>query len=886
MHRAAVAPRACAHLLFLLALALASSVAQAQFADPNLWDTNGEARAFVLDGSTLYVGGSFTRVNSVVGHFAVFDGATGNRETGWPMVTRGGSYACVPDGSGGWYFAGGRVGSIARKVAHIRADHSLDGFSPIFTGNAYGIAVGGGTIFVGGTYSTIDGQPRNGIAAFDSATGQLKTWTASPASGVITAVALQGNTLYVGGLGFAQAFDATSGALLPWSPPEFFDEVTGLIASGSAIYLSYWGHLQKLDATTGALIWDAVPGGNPVAQSITGIALSHGVLYIVGGFTSFGGPSRNGAAAVDTLTGTVSAWDPNPGTATATCVAVDGGTVYLGGSFSTVGGQPRANLAAVDTSTGTVLPWNPSPNDQVKSIKVAGGKVAIGGLFHMFGSGVTRNNLAAFDLTTGLPTSWNPNANNSVHVLVRNGSTLFAGGAFTQMGGLPRVGLAAIDLAGGTPTGWIANAGASSTVLTLALHGSRLYAGGIFSSLAGQSRSHAGAVDATTGALSAWNPSPSSFVRKLVPAGDRIYLGGEFSNLNGIPRSRLAAVDTVTGAPISWNAGTTNQAVYALTLRDTILYAGGDFTSIGGQTRNRLAALGASSALPDSWNPGAGATVLSLSSTGGTVMVAGNFSTAGGQSRTGIAEIDSATGAATAWHPPVENGFVHAFGRFANDVFIGGNFTNIGGLASHGLARLLPPDPNAPTVTAGTPANTSANELIPLTWTASDDYAVQNVDLYLSRSGPGGPWEVIAIAAAPTGSYTWKVTGPPSTGCVIRVDARDYEGNLASDVSDVFSIGNPLAVEDEIARGLQLGAPIPNPLSRSGQVWFQAPRAGTVRVTLIDLQGREVQLLADRHVEAGRHTVALRGDQVPPGLYFVRIAGFGEQRSRRVVFIR
>src|SRR5262245_52202905 len=96
------------------AFAFVSSIAPAQFADPDLWDTNGEARAFVLDGTTLYVGGTFTRANAVVGHFAVFDGTTGNRETAWPMVTRGGSYACTPDGSGGWYLAGGRVGSISR----------------------------------------------------------------------------------------------------------------------------------------------------------------------------------------------------------------------------------------------------------------------------------------------------------------------------------------------------------------------------------------------------------------------------------------------------------------------------------------------------------------------------------------------------------------------------------------------------------------------------------------------------------------------------------------------------------------------------------------------------------------------------------------------------
>jgi len=881
--------RARASLLLLWAFALAPSVAHAQFADPHLWDTNGEARAFVVDGNTLYVGGSFTRVNSIVGHLAVFDEGTGNRETDWPMVTRGtspgGTNVCVPDGSAGWYIAGGRVNGIARKVAHIRADRTLDGWNPTFVGNAYAIAVGNGTIFLGGTFSTIDGQPRNGIAAFDSVTGILKPWSATPASAVITALALQGNTLYVGGLGFAQAFNATTGALLPWTPPAFFDEVTGLIASGSSVYLSYQGHVLKLDATSAAVLWDAVTGAEPFNRTITDIALGVDAVYVTGNFLSLGGQARSNAAALDTVSGTATIWEPNPNDG-ALCVAVSGSTAYLGGSFSTVDGQPRANLAAVDATTGALLPWNPSPDDQVKSITVAGGKVAVGGYFHMLGPGLTRNNLAAFDLTTGVPTAWNPNANFAVHALVRNGPTLFAGGAFTQMGGQPRVGLAALDLPSGTPTSWVANCGASSTVLTLALHGSRLYAGGIFSSLVGQPRSHAGAVDATTGALSAWNPLPSSFVRKLIPAGDVIYLGGEFSNLNSIARSRLAAVDTLTGAPTAWNAGTTNQAVYTLALRDTLLYAGGDFTSVGGQTRNRLAALGTTSAVPTAWSPGAGGTVLSMSSSGSVLTVAGNFSTAGGQSRLGIAEIDSATGAATAWSPEVENGFVHSFGRFGGEVFIGGNFTNIGGYASHGLARLLPPDPNAPTVTAGTPNSTYPSEMVSLTWTASDNYAVQSADLYLSRSGPGGPWEVVAIAAPPTGAYSWKVTGPPSTGCAIRVDVRDYEGNLASDVSDPFAIGNPLAVGDDIARGLQLGAPIPNPLSRSGQVWFQAPRAGTVRVTLVDVQGREVQLLADRHVEAGRHTVALRGDQVPPGLYFVRITGFGEQRSRRVVFIR
>jgi subtilisin family serine protease len=73
---------------------------------------------------------------------------------------------------------------------------------------------------------------------------------------------------------------------------------------------------------------------------------------------------------------------------------------------------------------------------------------------------------------------------------------------------------------------------------------------------------------------------------------------------------------------------------------------------------------------------------------------------------------------------------------------------------------------------------------VPLTWSASDNVGVTSVDLNLSRSGPGGPWESIASGVANSGSYNWLVTDPPTNTAYLQVVAHDAAGNTGSDLSD------------------------------------------------------------------------------------------------------
>lgn len=62
----------------------------------------------------------------------------------------------------------------------------------------------------------------------------------------------------------------------------------------------------------------------------------------------------------------------------------------------------------------------------------------------------------------------------------------------------------------------------------------------------------------------------------------------------------------------------------------------------------------------------------------------------------------------------------------------------------------------------------------------------------------------------------------------------------------------------------------PNPSAGSATVALELAAAGAVRVALFDVLGREVAVLADRVLEAGRHALPLGGRALPSGTYVVR----------------
>jgi len=177
-----------------------------------------------------------------------------------------------------------------------------------------------------------------------------------------------------------------------------------------------------------------------------------------------------------------------------------------------------------------------------------------------------------------------------------------------------------------------------------------------------------------------------------------------------------------------------------------------------------------------------------------------------------------------------------------------------------------------------------------LVWNALDNAAVARVDLYLSRTGAGGAFDSIATAVPNTGSYDWLVTGSATEDAFLKVVARDSAGNAGADVGDSsFVIRETAGVGDRAVADFELAPVQPNPLRGVGRIGFALPSASHVRLSVLDVQGREVAVLAEGVLEAGRHQVRWDGassGRVGAGLYFVRLSAAGRSLVRRTVVTR
>ncbi len=903
----------------LTALALTPlPVARAEFVDPTLWAAGPVVSALATDGNVLYVGGYLAYAGPNTGALAGVSAATGARVGYWPRVD-GTVYTVAADGAGGWYVGGlfHRVAGVTRNnIAHIRADGTLDAWDPDASSTVGRIVVSGSTLYVCGDFARIGGQARIHLAALDAATGLATSWNPG-AVGPVATLAVYGSTVYVGG-----SFTSVGGA------------ARSCIAA--------------LDATTG-LATDWNPGGN---YDVSAIVVDGTTIYAAGGFTQIGGEARGGLAALDAVTGLATEWAPTAYGYNVSAIAVNGGTVYVGhqsvADYSS-GHKEIRSITALDAITGQRLEWHSEvdslyllsgcPFDFVGCIVVEGAVVYVGGYFESIGH-ERRSCVAALDVTTGLATAWNPIANGPVRAIAVAGDTVVAGGAFSGIGWRPATSLAAFDLGTGEAMDWspaphwaefttlaVADTaiyfgcgydagqpglpqplgavavssgsvlawdpGGDGSVHAIAPADSVVFAGGYFSTMGGGSHPYLVALDRATGVSRDPCPSANGTVHSFARSGSTLLVAGDFTTLGGQVRQRIGAFDAGSGLVSDWNPAADNEVTTVTALGSTI-YAGGRFSTIGGRSRARIAALDATTGSATGWNPAADGAVAAIAVIGSTVYVGGSFATIGGQARRGFAALDATTGLATSWDPglPYDNG-VRALVTSGDALYAGGGIHSIGGRVVGQIARILPSPASPPTVCVLGPGSgevLAGNTVHPLTWTATAPApGVESVDLYLSTSGSGGPWHLVAAGAPNTGTYAWALdSAMASDDCYLRVDARDYAGNLSSDVGDAAFTVTSGALDvgtgaDVIAFGV--GPIAPHPVRGVAQMEYTLPRPEAARLALLDVQGREVRLLWEGERASGRHTARLDSRGLRPGLYFLRLQAGGTAASRRFVVV-
>ena len=79
----------------------------------------------------------------------------------------------------------------------------------------------------------------------------------------------------------------------------------------------------------------------------------------------------------------------------------------------------------------------------------------------------------------------------------------------------------------------------------------------------------------------------------------------------------------------------------------------------------------------------------------------------------------------------------------------------------------------------------------------------------------------------------------------------------------------------------------PNPFNPHTTIRFGLPESAQVRLVVFDVLGREVAVLVDGRVEAGRHTAVFDGSGLPSGTYLVRLTtDAGVVRTQRLTLMK
>ncbi len=218
--------------------------------------------AILLAGSYLYIGGTFTNVggSGTYQYLAKYDATTGALQN-WTPGIDGAIYTLALSGDGLSLYAGGAFSTPRNRVAKISlANATIDAWDAgITTGsNVREIAVNGGYVYIGGSFSQLSGSSRVALAKLAESDAALQSWNANISSGAtITALAVTATGVYfggtfttVGGTGRVNIAKcaATDAALQSWYPVlsnSTYRDVNVLATSGDDVYMGGYFSLMK-----------------------------------------------------------------------------------------------------------------------------------------------------------------------------------------------------------------------------------------------------------------------------------------------------------------------------------------------------------------------------------------------------------------------------------------------------------------------------------------------------------------------------------------------------------------------------------------------------------------------------------------------------------------
>ncbi len=192
--------------------------------------------------------------------------------------------------------------------------------------------------------------------------------------------------------------------------------------------------------------------------------------------------------------------------------------------------------------------------------------------------------------------------------------------------------------------------------------------------------------------------------------------------------------------------------------------------------------------------------------------------------------------------------------------------------------------------------NTSIGQSPQLSWTAPTG-TIANYNIY--RQAPA--------------SSTWSIIGTSTstsyTDSGVEIDAKDGDNEFHYRVSAVYDDGDAETglsdeasiyggealksgqissekVSDDLPMSYSLSSNYPNPFNPSTTIQFAIPEETSVRLTIFDVQGKEIERLVDRHLPAGYHRVSWHSQNAPSGLYLYKLEAGEYSNTKHMILLK
>jgi len=361
-------------------------------------NADGRVNAISFIGSDVFIGGNFQKVMNHSGtqttrnHLAALDKATGATLRSWNPNANGNvnALAVAPDNSS--LFVGGEftiIGGVSRnRLAAV--DPSTGAVQSklnisVTGGSIDCIAVtSAGALFIGGDFTTVDGQSRTHLAKLVLQSGSYvldDTWTPNANGGAVRAISLYeaGNRVVVGGAftsidgattqKYIACLNTSTGAVMSWAT-HTGRVVIDMCVDGTKLFVACdgaGGRVFAFNVTNGNQLWFYQTDGD--CQAVT----------VIGGYPIFGmhgnyvapnpnqdmdeyGTSerieRDKVFMCNPDTGVLQAWNPKVHSGSnflplgLWCAGTDSGNLYMGGDFSDVSSVAQERFAILTGSGG------------------------------------------------------------------------------------------------------------------------------------------------------------------------------------------------------------------------------------------------------------------------------------------------------------------------------------------------------------------------------------------------------------------------------------------------------------------------------------------------------------------------------------------------------